>query len=139
MAGAATSWYFTREDPYSESQRRYRSFHIGSVAMGSFFMALFGFIRFMYELLTPESAKEEGCMSKWKSFCNCCCFLCVTYIFNCFNSGAYTFIHLAGDSYCSSAWAMVALKIKEPVSTAVVMFMSVVTFFLFSFSPLSSE
>ena len=54
VAGAATSWYFTREDPYSESQHRYRNYHIGSVAMGSFFLALLGFIKFMYELLAPE-------------------------------------------------------------------------------------
>ena len=134
VAGAATSWYFTREHPYSESQHRYRNFHIGSVALGSFFMALFAFIKFMYELLVPEEAEEDGCMSKFKKFCDCCCFLCVTYLFNCFNSGAYTFIHLAGESYCTSAWEVVSLKIKEPVSTAVVAFMSAVIVLLFSCS-----
>jgi hypothetical protein len=96
-------------------------------------MALFGFIRFMYELLAPEKEEEEGCMASWKKFCDCCCFLCVTYIFNCFNSGAYTFIHLAGDNYCKSAWEVMGLRFKEPVATAVVAFMSVVIFVLCSY------
>ena len=127
VAGAATSWYFKRDDPYSESQHRYRSFHIGSVAMGSFLLALLSFIKFMYDLLAPEKDDEkEGCLGCWQKFCSCCCFLCVSYLFNCFNSGAYTFIHLAGDSYCTSAWEVLSLKIKDPVSTGVVTFMSVV-------------
>lgn len=112
VSGAATSWYFQRQSPYSESTYRYRRFHIGSVALGSFFMALFGFLRFIYELLTPEKAEQEGCMANWKKFCDCCCFLCVSYIFNCFNSGAYTFIHLASDGYCASAWEVMGLRLK---------------------------
>lgn len=78
---------------------------MGSVAMGSFFMAVLGFIKFLYELLkTEEQPNPDSCMYYWSKFCNCCCFLCVTYLFNWFNSGAYTFIHISGDSYCSSAW-----------------------------------
>ena len=51
-------------------------------------------------------------MYNWKKFCGCCCFLCVNYLFNCFNSGAYTMQHLTGDSYCTSAWDAISLKIK---------------------------
>ena len=95
--------------------------------MGSFLLALLSFIKFMYDLLAPEKDDEkEGCLGCWQKFCSCCCFLCVSYLFNCFNSGAYTFIHLAGDSYCTSAWEVLSLKIKDPVSTGVVTFMSVV-------------
>lgn len=53
IAGTTTSWYYQRESPFIESIGRYKGYHIGSVALGSFFMALFGFIRFMYELLAP--------------------------------------------------------------------------------------
>lgn len=130
VAGAATSWYYQRESPFSESVGRYRRFHIGSVAMGSFLMALFGFLRFMYELLTPEKTEEAGCMASWKKFCDCCCLLCVSYLFNCFNSGAYTFIHLSGDGYCASAMEVVAARLKEPICSAVVAFMSVVLIIL---------
>lgn len=54
IGGAATGWYFLRESPYTESSARYRIFHIGSVALGSFFLALIGFIKFLYEVLTPD-------------------------------------------------------------------------------------
>lgn len=57
VSGAATSWYYTRANPFGESVTRYSRFHIGSVAMGSFFMALFGFLRFLYELLVPEKTE----------------------------------------------------------------------------------
>lgn len=112
IAGAAASWYFQRPSPFAESFKRYSRYHIGSVAFGSFLMALFAFIKFLYELLTPEKTDEQGCMASWKKFCDCCCFLCISYIFNCFNSGAYTFIHISGQNYCTSAFEVLGLKVK---------------------------
>lgn len=50
-----------------------------------------------------------GCIRKC---CNCFCYLCVAYLFNWFNNGAYTYIHLAGDSYCTSACEVASLRIK---------------------------
>ena len=40
IGGTAVGWYFRREDPYTEASARYRWKHMGSVAKGSFFMAL---------------------------------------------------------------------------------------------------
>jgi hypothetical protein len=53
IIGTAASWYYKRESPYSETSERYRWKHMGSVCLGAFFKALLGFIKFMYELLTP--------------------------------------------------------------------------------------
>ena len=53
ITGTAASWYYRRDSPYGETSERYRSKHMGSVCLGSFFKALIGFIKFMYELLTP--------------------------------------------------------------------------------------
>lgn len=103
ISGAACSWYFRRDEPYVQSNSRFLNFHVGSVCMGSFFLALFGFSKFLYELLAPEEQKD-GCQLFYKKCCDCCCFFCVNYIFQCFNSGAYTLVHLSGDGYCPSAW-----------------------------------
>jgi hypothetical protein len=54
VAGTVTSWYFLRDEPYKESLKRYFNFHIGSVCMGSFLIALFGFIKFLNEILSPK-------------------------------------------------------------------------------------
>ena len=62
-------------------------------------------------------------MKYFKKFCECCCFVCVKCIFDFFNSGAYPMIHLTGDSYCTSGFAAMALRIAQPVSTAVVAFL----------------
>lgn len=36
-------------------------------------------------------------------------------------------IHLTSDSYCTSAWDAISLKLKEPATSAVVAFMGVVS------------
>ena len=69
VAGAACSWYFQRESPYSESSDRYRKFHIGSVALGSFFLALLGFLKFLYELLTVNISIFSLKKQKKKDVC----------------------------------------------------------------------
>jgi hypothetical protein len=96
-------------------------------------MALIGFTKFIYEVLTPEKEETEGCLTSWKKFCNCCCFLCVKWLFDCLNNGAYTFIHLSSDSYCSSAVEVISIKIKDIVITAVVTILDVV-YFSFKYS-----
>ena len=83
---------------------RYFGYHLGSVCMGSFLMALFGFFKFLNEMLAPkEEESQQGIMRTCRKIWDCCCFICVNWLFNCVNSGAYTFIHLSGDPYCSSA------------------------------------
>jgi hypothetical protein len=53
VSGAAASWYYRKEEPFHASYMRYFRYHVGSVAMGSFLMALFGMLRFLYQLLNP--------------------------------------------------------------------------------------
>jgi hypothetical protein len=65
-------------------------------------------------------------MASWKKFCDCLCFICVSAIFNWLNAGAYTFIHLTGDGYCTSAAEAIKLRLSEPVCSAVVAFMGAV-------------
>jgi hypothetical protein len=65
-------------------------------------------------------------MKNWKKFCDCGCFLCIRFIFDWFNAGAFTYIHLFGEGYCHSAWNVTALRITQPIWTAIVAFMSAV-------------
>ena len=106
IGGAACSWYYKRTDPtpYSEASLRYRKKHIGSVCLGSFFMALLGIIKFIYELITPEQKEgETGLLATYKKCCDCICCLCTSFLFKWFNSGAYTVTNIVGDSYCTAA------------------------------------
>ena len=128
VGGAAVSWYFKRESPYSEASERYRAKHIGSVALGSFFLALLGFLKLLYELLTPEETKEEGCMAGYKKCCDCICCLCTSYLFKCFNNGAYAVINITGDTYCTSAMSAFTAKLNNLGSSTVVSIVQVVPF-----------
>lgn len=77
---------------------------MGSVCKGSFFMALVGFIKFMYELLAPDEKKNhEGAALYIRKCCDCLCWLCIGKLFDWFNAGAYTYINVTGDSYCTSS------------------------------------
>jgi hypothetical protein len=132
VGGAAVSWYYKRDNPYGESSERYRKRHIGSVTLGSFFMALLGIIKFVYELITPEQKEgETGILAKYKKVCDCICCLCTSYLFNWFNSGAFTVVHLAGDSYCTAAGHAFSLRIRNIGTSSIVSIVQVVTTSLF--------
>ena len=75
-------------------------------------------------------------MGTCRKIWNCCCCLCVNWIFSWVNNGAYTFIHLSGDPYCTSAIEVFAVRIKDMVLTGVVSILSVVIYsFYFSALP----
>lgn len=52
------------------------------------------------------------------------------WLFDCLNSGAYTFIHLSSDSYCSSAVEVIAIRIRDIVISAVVLVLDIVIIYL---------
>ena len=51
MVGAAISWYFQSETPYSDSRNRYVCYHMGSVVMGAFLTVLFGLLKEIYDMM----------------------------------------------------------------------------------------
>lgn len=136
VGGAAVSWYYKRDAPYGEASERYRKKHIGSVCLGSFFMALLGFIKFLYELVTPEQKEgTTGCLATYKKFCDCICCLCTSYLFQWFNSGAFSVINLAGDSYCTAAGRAFSIRLNNIGTTSIVSIVQAVPLSLFRSSP----
>jgi hypothetical protein len=139
IGGAACSWYYKAPEPYGDASQRYRKKHMGSVCLGSFFMALLGLIKFIYELLTPEQEEgATGCLAGYKKFCDCICCLCTGFLFKWFNSGAYTGVNLTGDSYCTSAGTSFSLKLSNLATSSVVAIIQVVLSLPFRSSPSSS-
>lgn len=108
---------------------------MGSVCCGSFFVALIGFIKIMYELLAPEGTEQSGLLANLKKFCDCLCCLCISFLFNWLNSGAYTWINMAGDSYCTSAINAASLRAKNLASSAAMALLGIVLVLLLRSSP----
>lgn len=93
---------------------RFGRFHMGSVAMGSFLNALFGLVKFLYCSLVSD--KSYRLRVSWADNARsiidglCCC--CINYVFNCLNSGTYSYINLYGRQYCTSSIDILCLKMK---------------------------
>ncbi len=69
---------------------------------GSFFIALIGIIKLIYDLLAPE--KKDGMSGPVALLRGCCdvvCCLCMR-LFEWFNAGAFTLVNYTGKSYCTS-------------------------------------
>ena len=130
IGGTATGWYFKQDSPYCDTSRRFLGKHMGSVCAGSFLLALIGFIKLVYTLLAPDPKQEHtGCVSCWHKFCDCLCCLCIGKLFDWLNTGAYTWINMAGDSYCHSAFEALALRIKNAAASGVLYVLSIVKIF----------
>ena len=112
--------------------------HMGSVCCGSFFLALIGFIKLVYTLFAPDADKQHtGAAYYIRKCCDCLCWLCIGKLFDILNAGAYTWINIAGDSYCTSAWKAAGLRISNPAASGVLFVLGVVLsalsrYFLFS-------
>lgn len=65
-------------------------------------------------------------MESYKKFCDCICCLCVSYLFQWFNSGAYTVVNIVGDPYCSSAMKAFTIRLTNLATTSVLMILQVI-------------
>ena len=140
IGGTASGWYFNQDAPYCDTQKRFLGKHMGSVGAGSFLLALIGFIKLIYTLLAPNPLKQHtGPAALCQKFCACICCLCVGKLFDWLNTGAYTWINMAGDSYCTSALEALALRIKNAAASGVLYVLSIVINLLFRFMQFSSE
>jgi hypothetical protein len=104
---------------------------MGSVCVGAFFKALIGFIKFVYELLTPEKADDENSWkAKYKKCCDCVCCLCMK-LFDWINGGAYTVVNITGDGYCDSALKSVSIRLNNLASSTILVVLQMVSDIIF--------
>uniref|UniRef100_A0A7S1WZW3 Choline transporter-like protein n=1 Tax=Tetraselmis chuii TaxID=63592 RepID=A0A7S1WZW3_9CHLO len=95
--------------------------HLGSVALGSFILALISFVRVLLEYVhrkTRESQQVAG--GQW--LCNCirCCCWCWQKVMDLINKNTLIMVGIKGKGYCVSALHGAALMISNLVQVAVV-------------------
>jgi hypothetical protein len=80
--------------------------HFGSLAFGSFIIALIQFIRIVFHVLAEKALDASGDSPVVK--CIICCAECILKtiekICDYINKSAYSFMAVSGESFCSSAW-----------------------------------
>ena len=122
-SSSACIWYFTSEkgteDHYiRKSFKRGIRYHFGSLAFGSFIIALCRFIMVWFEYIKKRVEKTSEKVSESKCFkcimsCLQCCVGCIGKIMEFINKHAYIQIALKGDSFCTAAWEGFALIVRN--------------------------
>ena len=81
-------------------------YHLGSIAFGSFLIALIQFIRIVFMVIAEKAREASGDNPAVKIAIACadCLLRCLEKITDYINTMAYGFMAVSGDSFCSSAW-----------------------------------
>jgi hypothetical protein len=89
-------------------------FHAGSLAMGSFIIALIQFIRITFAVLAEQAKNASGDNAAVKIIIKIaeCCLKCIERITDYITTMAYGYIAVSGDSFCTGAWNGFLLNMK---------------------------
>ncbi|RZC39006.1 choline transporter-like protein 1, partial [Asbolus verrucosus] len=105
LAGAISHWYFARNKsalgtPILKSAYNLVRYHLGSVALGSFLIALVQFVRVLLKCTEKYLNTHRGkCVDCTLKCCHCCLY-CFEKILKYMNRNAYIEIAMYGYSFC---------------------------------------
>lgn len=125
LAGAFATWYWALDKralprfPVLKSFWRTIRYHLGSVALGSLFIAFVAWLQvFLMVLRRMQAAKNP--IVQW-IICCCLCFLkCIQFILKFINKNAYIRISITGEAFCKAAGGATALLIKNALKVAAI-------------------
>ncbi|CAI6349795.1 unnamed protein product [Macrosiphum euphorbiae] len=107
IAGSVATWFFTRNkdnvsSPISTSISYLFNYHMGSVALGSFIIAVLQIIRAILNFIdeTLKDSQNEVAKSLYKIFQ--CLFSCIQQFIQYLTRNAYIEIAIYGDNFCRS-------------------------------------
>ncbi|GMH42049.1 hypothetical protein BSKO_09968 [Bryopsis sp. KO-2023] len=130
IAGAIANFYWSRGDsktmagsPVLTSMKRTVIYHLGSIALGSFIVAVIQFVRILLEYIDRKTKKlQEKSHAAIKYIMQCVkCFLwCLEKIMKFINRNAYIMVSVKGTNFCVSAGRAVALLVQNALRLAAV-------------------
>ncbi|CAG5103065.1 Similar to Ctl1: Choline transporter-like 1 (Anopheles gambiae) [Cotesia congregata] len=109
ISGAVAHWYFrgkeSNSSPVCSAIGKLVSYHLGSVACGSFLITLFKLPRLILMFLQQkfEKTKETSVCSQCGLKSCICCFYCLEKFIRYINHNAYTVVAIEGASFCRAA------------------------------------
>lgn len=127
LSGQYSHWYFFRRDPKQSTRfplcwAFYRTvrYHLGTIAMGSFIIALVQFIRIAMEALDRQTKKlqETNKMMVYAIKCAKCALYCLEKCLKFITSYCYIYTALQGTSFCMSCIATFTLIMGQPIQLA---------------------
>lgn len=110
IAGAIATWYFSKVKnklgmPIWRSFWRLVRYHLGSVALGSFLVALIQFIRIIMKQIEKRVKRYGGAGKVALACIKCCqcCLLCFEKVLKYINKNAYIEVAIYGYNFCKGA------------------------------------
>lgn len=90
-------------------------YHAGSLAIGSFIIALIQFIRIVFMTIAKQAERASGNNPAVRAIvCMANCLLkCIEKICDYINKAAYAYMAVSGDNFCKSAWNGFLLNLKH--------------------------
>lgn len=134
IAGAVSKWFFTRDRksfgcPIARSFWNLVRYHLGSVALGSFLIALVQIVRAILKYIESKTKAGENAVSRCV-FRTCqCCLWCFEKILQFFSRNAYIEVAMNGYNFCKGGQQ--AFKLLASNALRVVAINSVGDFVLF--------
>mmetsp|Transcript_19037 Transcript_19037/g.31987 ORF Transcript_19037/g.31987 Transcript_19037/m.31987 type:complete len:792 (+) Transcript_19037:213-2588(+) len=129
VAGAIANFYWTAGDtnlmpaaPVMGSMRRTARYHLGSIALGSFLVAVIQFIRLVLEYIDrkTKNMQEANPIYKYLMCIVKCCMWYLEKIMKFINRNAYIMVAIKGKNFCKSAITAVALLVENVLRLAAV-------------------
>ena len=129
IASCVVNWYFTSSSDskgnISITQGIWWTlrYHLGSLAFGSFILAVIWLIRLIFEYVAAKLKKMEGdnpagCFIKAVVCCCRCCLDCVNRFIKFLSENAYVQILLTNDNFCTAALNSFLLMLKNAATFA---------------------
>jgi len=126
LAGAFSSYYWARDKsrdlpmfPVYQSLGRSLRYHTGSIAFGSFIIALVQLVRIILEYIDHKVKGSENKVAKFIMKCMKCCLYCLEKFLKFLNRNAYIMISIYGKNFCWSAKEAFQLLMRNILRAAV--------------------
>ncbi|ETN64441.1 ctl transporter [Anopheles darlingi] len=105
IAGAVAGWFFTRNksqlgSPIGRAYGNLLRYHLGTVALGSFVIALVQFLRMMLKLLMHSVRNPQNRVTNCLFDCCQCCLRCFERFLQYLTRNAYILTAMHGDPFC---------------------------------------
>ncbi|XP_067126320.1 choline transporter-like protein 1 isoform X2 [Centruroides vittatus] len=122
IAGAVAEWYFSRDKtrltaPIIKSIGHLVSYHLGSVILGSFIIAIIKLIRIIL-IQAEKRTKNKHDQSTLK--CCGCCFKCLQKFLIYLNKNAFIEIAIFGHGFCKSAQQAFSILTRNALRVAAI-------------------
>lgn len=108
--------------PVPRAMKNTLVYHLGSIALGAFIVAVIQFIRLIIKYIESKckELKEKNTLVKFAFCCVNCCLACVECVMKYINRNAYIMVAVEGKGYCASAIRAITLIMNNILRVAAV-------------------